>query len=272
MTQDSGPAPVEEDSRGILRPHDRPWGMQRFAPSPALAPYVRHYWAVWWDLPEGEVFEQGVLAHAAVNLVVEPERAGVHGVPTRLSAQSLRGRGWGLGVLFRPGGFRPFWPEALSALTDTVGDVARVGPGAEDAVAGVRATDVPERRRDVLDAWLASLAPAAPPEATVRAVAAAELAAADRGITRAQQLAERSGRDLRSLQRDFAEHVGLSPKQVILRYRLLEAAEQAAGDSPVRWDELALELGFSDQAHLVRHFTAVFGIPPARYAAAARAR
>ena len=35
---------------------------------------------------------------------------------------------------------------------------------------------------------------------------------------------------------------------------------------PVVWAEVAAELGYSDQAHLTRDFTALIGEPPARYA------
>jgi AraC-like DNA-binding protein len=34
----------------------------------------------------------------------------------------------------------------------------------------------------------------------------------------------------------------------------------------VDWAAVAVELGYSDQAHLVRDFTAAVGTPPARYA------
>lgn len=37
----------------------------------------------------------------------------------------------------------------------------------------------------------------------------------------------------------------------------------------VRWAELAAELGYADQAHLTRDFTAAVGMPPAAYARAA---
>jgi AraC-like DNA-binding protein len=33
----------------------------------------------------------------------------------------------------------------------------------------------------------------------------------------------------------------------------------------VDWAELAAVLGYADQAHLTRDFTAVIGVPPARY-------
>ncbi len=33
----------------------------------------------------------------------------------------------------------------------------------------------------------------------------------------------------------------------------------------IDWAELAAALGYADQAHLTRDFTAVIGVPPARY-------
>ena len=53
---------------------------------------------------------------------------------------------------------------------------------------------------------------------------------------------------------------------MIRRYRLLEAAEAVAHGTPVVWADVARQLGFSDQAHLTRDFTAAFGVSPARYA------
>jgi AraC-like DNA-binding protein len=39
----------------------------------------------------------------------------------------------------------------------------------------------------------------------------------------------------------------------------------------VDWADLAAELGFADQAHLTRAFTATIGMPPAAYASQAQA-
>ena len=90
-------------------------------------------------------------------------------------------------------------------------------------------------------------------------------ATADGAIARADQLAAATGTGLRRLQRLFAEHVGVGPKWVIRRYRLHEATARAAnGDLDLV--RLAAELGYSDQAHLTRDFTALVGQPPARYA------
>jgi AraC-like DNA-binding protein len=49
--------------------------------------------------------------------------------------------------------------------------------------------------------------------------------------------------------------------------RLHEAAERADGGEVVDWAELAADLGYADQAHLTRDFTATIGVPPTHYAA-----
>jgi AraC-like DNA-binding protein len=72
----------------------------------------------------------------------------------------------------------------------------------------------------------------------------------------------------RTLQRLFADYVGVSPKWVMRRARLHEAAERADSGEPVDWAGLASDLGYADQAHLTRDFTATIGVPPGCYAAA----
>jgi AraC-like DNA-binding protein len=54
---------------------------------------------------------------------------------------------------------------------------------------------------------------------------------------------------------------------VIQRHRLLEAAERIGQAEPsAGYADLALELGYSDQAHFVRNFKAIVGVTPGAYA------
>jgi AraC-like DNA-binding protein len=117
----------------------------------------------------------------------------------------------------------------------------------------------------VMEEFLASFRPRRTPEGDLVA-AVVERTAADPGIARVDQLAAEFGVGMRRLQRLFAEHVGVGPKWVIRRYRLHEAAARIARGVPVDLVTLAADLGYSDQAHLTRDFTAMVGEPPARYA------
>ena len=69
----------------------------------------------------------------------------------------------------------------------------------------------------------------------------------------------------RALQRLFARHVGATPKQVLQRFRLQDAAERVAtGEDTLA--RLAAELGYFDQAHFVRDFRTTVGRSPSAYA------
>ena len=93
------------------------------------------------------------------------------------------------------------------------------------------------------------------------------LAETDDTVTTTAALAVRAGCSERTLQRLFARYVGPSPKQVVLRYRLQNAVAALDADTAEPLADLAARLGFYDQAHLAREFTAFVGIAPGAYRA-----
>ena len=78
--------------------------------------------------------------------------------------------------------------------------------------------------------------------------------------------ARRAGSSVRTLQRLFERYLGLGPKWVISRARVQEAADRIATGDDVDFAALAVELGYSDQSHLIRDFKAMVGFTPAAYA------
>jgi AraC-like DNA-binding protein len=82
--------------------------------------------------------------------------------------------------------------------------------------------------------------------------------------TTVEELCAHAGYSKRTLQRLFREYVGVSPKWVLQRIRLHEAAERMA-EGEGDWPRLALDLGYFDQAHFIKAFKAVIGLTPADY-------
>lgn len=242
---------------------------RRRAPAPALRPYLEHYWLIDWDLTEP--YASHVVPHPCVNVVFQrfagtPDLGEVAGVGLELFTQKLEGAGRVCGAQFRPGGFRPFAPAAaVSHWTGRRVPLDEALPGLAGTPGAVLGPDEEDDRVAALDAFLLSLAPAPDPQAGL-AMALAERIRRDRGILRVAEFARAEGLSMRSLQRLFAAYVGVSPKWVILRYRIHEALERAESAEAVDWAGLAAELGYSDQAHLVRDFTATVGVPPTAYA------
>jgi AraC-like DNA-binding protein len=91
-------------------------------------------------------------------------------------------------------------------------------------------------------------------------------ASTDREIARAEDLARVAGISVRSLHRLFERYVGVGPKWIIRRSRVQEAAERVAQGERIDWARTAQDLGYHDQAHLIRDFRAQIGFTPAAYA------
>ncbi|MGB6583845.1 MAG: helix-turn-helix domain-containing protein [Streptosporangiaceae bacterium] len=272
--------------RGVLRPDlaATRFRLARYPPSDPLAPFVEYYWIPRWDLRGEPPHAQTILPHPNVHLVFEASGAGIFGVDRRLFARSLSGLGLAFGVRFLAGCFRPFWQAPISQLTDRVVPAARLfGPQAEktrQAIMRVSADSADSAGSagsgdsEEADAWmigyaetlLCSVRPERDPVAEQVAALVSRITA-DPGLRRVDQLAVASGMTARSLQRLFADYVGVSPKWVMRRARLHEAAERADSGEPIDWALLAADLGYADQAHLTRDFTVTIGISPTRYAA-----
>lgn len=256
--------PVERDSRGILHPRAglEHFTLERFTPSADVARFVDRYWLASWHLPDGQRHQQQVLAHPVVNVVFEGDTTTVTGVQEERVTKVLEGRSRALGVMFRPAGFRPLLGRPLSAITNSVLPLAEVVPGWEPLHMADGASG--EELSASVDKALTALLPA-DAQPSERTTGWAERAATDRELRRVEDLAASAGVTVRALQRAFNDHVGIGPKWLLRRYRLYEAAERAARTADVDWSALAADLGYADQAHLIREFTAAVGQSPGRY-------
>ncbi|WP_332074610.1 DUF6597 domain-containing transcriptional factor [Paenibacillus sp. GYB004] len=110
---------VDHSGKGILNQEagKHKFLITRHAPSPELAPFILRYWVARWDLRGEPPYRQVVLSHPNVNLVFEKENTRIYGIPLQTSSQLLYDEGMVLGVMFKPGGFYPFWQSPVSGLT-----------------------------------------------------------------------------------------------------------------------------------------------------------
>ena len=72
------------------------------------------------------------------------------------------------------------------------------------------------------------------------------------------------------LDRQFTEQVGLSPRTLARILRMRRLLEEIDVHGSVGWAGKAAELGWSDQAHLIRDFKRHTGVTPSQYLAAQR--
>jgi AraC-like DNA-binding protein len=265
--------------RGILHPAEvaERAGLRRDTDvAEPLRPFVERYWSVHWDLTGRPPYRSEVLSHPSVNISVEEgsrPRFGhelpavlVHGVITRRFGVDLVGTGRVTAVKFRPGGF-----AAMTGTLPAHDTVRRLGgelpqPRLLDAV--LAAQDDADRAR-VLDSALAPHAPE-PPGPYLDLLGLLGEMIEDRELVRVDQVAALGAMSVRSLQRLFATYVGVSPKAVLARYRLQDAAAAIDAGEVDDLAGLAASLGWFDQAHFSRDFRAVVGVTPSAYLARAR--
>lgn len=166
------------------------------------------------------------------------------------------------GVSFRPGG-AAFLAGAAPELTDRVVDLDHFWPGCAGRLFDRLCGEAdPHRLLDRLERALAwRLGGVAPDAAFARA--AAMLGHGHR-VADVQAALDLSPHRLRRL---FREQTGVAPKQFARIERFRRLVRRLPGRAS--WAELALELGYVDQAHMIREFRAFSGTSPARYRAVA---
>ncbi|CAG7645996.1 HTH-type transcriptional activator RhaS [Paenibacillus solanacearum] len=259
MTEERNP------NRGILH-YDTgktKFSLTRRLPSDDLRFVVQHYWLIEWDLRGQPPYAQEVLQHPGVNVVFERGQSRISGIESKKSAHVLQGEGQIVGVLFRPGAFRFYYPGPMSALTDRVVPVTECfAIDSRDYERQLFALEDPEQRIGLVESLLRRSMPQR--DDTVELLnEIIDAVIHDRGITKVDQLVDRFGVPKRTLQRLFHDDVGVSPKWVIQRYRMHEAGELLENGMDIA--QLALALGYADQAHFSKDFKAAVGTTPLQY-------
>jgi AraC-like DNA-binding protein len=246
-----------------------PFSVRRFTPAPDLAWCVDVFWVSSWDVPEGHVAVTRILPHPAVNLTLEHGALQVTGVSGGIYSRRLAGCASVFGVKFRPGAFRLLVDLSIRELSGTGQTAVGLLPGSRELERDLLLADDDDQRAELVERWLRQRR-LSPDPAVVLVGRAVTALTEDPEVRRVSDVATRLGVSSRTLQRLFADYVGVSPGWVLRRGRLHAAAERViqltAGGAPGGWADVAAEFGYADQAHFTRDFHAVLGVPPSEYA------
>lgn len=136
-----------------------------------------------------------------------------------------------------------------------------LGKNALHMVEAIAEADTASRRFQILDQALLAALPTTPRAVRPEIERAWNLLKITGGQIRIERLAQDLNCSRRHLARHFAEHVGASPKLAARLIRLGRARE-SLGRAPLA--TVAIECGFSDQAHMTREFLALAGAPPTK--------
>ncbi|TFV50282.1 helix-turn-helix transcriptional regulator [Blastococcus sp. TF02A-35] len=254
-------------------PDDASHVMHRYPAPMEFDGFLQRFWIPVWSVPPGLEAPQRVLQYPVALVVVAQDYARFYGVVPGLSTTTLSGAGWAFGVMCAPAAGALIAGGPMSAYTDRHVDVADVlGVAGEELTARVRAamaTDphAAESHAVGMAAFGDALRPLLPVDDDGRLVnEVVAFVEGDSEVTRVAQVCERFGLSERALQRLVHRRLGLTPKWLIQRRRLQEAAERLR-DGSAALGEVAAVLGYADQAHFTRDFARVTAMTPGQFAA-----
>lgn len=240
--------------------------LAQYQPALQLREFVQRYWIIDWDLCGQPPFAQETVPYYCVNLVFEPDGARIWGVPRAKFRRQLEGKGHVFGIKFTPAGFYPFARLPISRFTDIAVPVEEIF-GAAAVTLGHELLALTDHHQMIAlaDAFLCEHLPAPDPQvAFINHLI--EHIAAHREITKVEDVVQLFRVSKRGLQRLFSQYVGVSPKWVIQRCRLHDAVDRLTHGAVDDWPQVALELGYFDQAHFIKDFKTMVGLTPAEYA------
>ena len=274
MKADSDRRRLDRIERAHLKdPLDTSHAMYRYEPAPALAGLVQRFWIPVWSVPAGSEAPQQVLQYPVCLLVVANDYARFYGVVSGLSTTTLAGEGWAVGVMCTAAAGFLVAGGPVSDHTDRHVPLADVlgadGERLTERVRNAMARDPHESsaHRIAMAAYEDALRRFLPVDdeglLVDRVVAFVE---GSPDVVRVAQVCDEFGLTERALQRLVRRRLGLTPKWLIQRRRLQEAAERLRLRAATLADTAAV-LGYADQAHFTRDFSAVTGMTPGEFSA-----
>ncbi|MGE2736701.1 DUF6597 domain-containing transcriptional factor [Mycolicibacterium vaccae] len=264
--------PPHEPVRGVVgRPESAShYDLRRWEPGGATGRYVEYFWSVTWDLRGREPVESTVITYPSMHLSHEWGDDGVrhgyalpgtfvHGIVEEVFRTTIRDRGSVVGARFRPGGFTARFGGDASTMT------GRVCPAGEVLGRPRKFDDDIERASAELDRLIGRGDRDDTVYPPLRRLV--DRIRDDDRVQRVEQVADLTPWSVRTTQRVFRRYVGVPVKWVLCRYRLQNAAWEIETDRDVDFADLAVRLGWYDQAHFINDFRTLLGETPGTYAA-----
>ncbi|OYU33910.1 helix-turn-helix domain-containing protein [Novosphingobium sp. PASSN1] len=249
------------------------------APASDLAPWIARLYVSVVDAPADYVLSCGIFSDAAMLRIQlrgewtaetadgrrQMGRAALYfGPQTRRMPITVKGSFTSVGLSFRAGACHALGGLKLDALCDRLAPLDTLGMCNEEWISLLPEGASPEEWCLAMEAAMRRMiarSGAAPPDPVTASVEAAAFTNPEITVAR---LAQQCGTEQRRLERLIRRDFGIPPKQVLRRARALDMASHLRGVADQEEAE-ALALRYYDQSHLIREFTALFGMSPRQF-------
>lgn len=249
------------------------------APAPDLAPWIGWLYVTVVDAPAEHTLRCGLLADTACirvqlrgawtaqtrdGLCALERAALLFGPNSKRMEVGVTGSFTSVGAVIRPGAGHALTRRPEADLADRFTTIDRLGLMPGEWLAMFDEQGSPEQWCLAMEQALRSLiaARSAPePDPVTARFEAAALADPAIGVG---EFAAQCGIEQRRLERIVKRDFGMTPKQVLRRARALDMASHLRGVADDAEAEI-LALRYYDQSHLIREFTAMFGMSPRQF-------
>lgn len=271
----AAPGLREDLWRAVVRPERLARTIVRevLPPTGPLIGWVEQVWSLAWSQPVPKDLS-ALISHPTVHLTLEAGPSGevrhghplpaalLHGVVTERFAVDLPPHGWVVGLHLTPGAAFDLTRVPVHRYTASVVLAESVWPGWD--FTSVWEAQGPLARAEALREVAADrLAGRVVSEDGRRARAIEQMVRVDSTVRTVAELAARQALSLRTLQRVCRDHLGVTPKWLLRRARVLDAHELLR-TTDLDAAQIADRVGYYDQAHLTRDYTRITGVAPVR--------
>lgn len=246
----------------------------RFYPQQHLKQYVEHYWYISWQLPDDKHHQQSVIPHPNTHLTFIRNNSHIQGVYKKKYTHTLSGSGDLIGVKFTPAGFYAFAKQAGLLMNQVCNTVISI-----DDMFNVDSTILENRVfscREPLEkialideVLLLPIVNELEEDKNIDLLntIVAEIAQ-NTCLMKVSDVCLHFSISQRQIQRLFSQYIGVSVKWIISRYRIHEALtliDRKEDHDCFNWADLAVKLGYYDQAHFSKTFSQLVGQSPDEY-------
>jgi len=239
-----------------------PNSFRTYFPRGPLARFVRHYWLslsndspIYTALPDGCV-------DVVLEVTTDDYGAWIYGSTTQPTDIACSRGAHYLGIRFQPGQSRHFIDAVTSEITDARAELQSLMQFPAQRIATRIATSTLFRQ---LDETLTTMLSRSPPATSV-IDHVIQYVEAHRGVVGVEDIAHRFGKSRRQIERTFPRIVGIPLKFFCTITRLRHAASLIARCDGRSLTAIAMDTGYSDQAHMTRDFRRLTGATPGRLA------
>ncbi|AHM63407.1 transcriptional regulator [Flammeovirgaceae bacterium 311] len=255
--------------------------IQKFSPSPALKPYIEHYWQGDFNTSAASLLVQQIVPDGFIDLIIHltdtrcellqhyyfdstPDYM-IVGLYTRSFPIQFTGLAKVFSIRFKPEGIYQLFGVPAAELQETFIDIESLNRKYfRDFCHRLREkTCTGEMIHHCEQFFLQQLHNMKLQHYYLNC--AAEIIRQQKGKVSMEALAAEACISIRQLEREFKQKIGLSPKQYMRLTRLSEANRLMDSGKDIDLTGLSYACGFADQAHFTREFREFIGEKPTAF-------